>query len=118
MQDYPVGNGTGLYQSSRLFSTKQNHAAVLPLDVLMRESDFREESPRGKFDECFNIGLILGLIPRFFLFIDLTKLVLWADLVLFSFYPNVHTHFISLANFVKLNSFPRPVSSDTTIFAK
>jgi hypothetical protein len=47
-QDYPVGNGTGVYQSKRLFTTKQNHAAVLQLDVLIKDEDFNTESPRGK----------------------------------------------------------------------
>jgi hypothetical protein len=43
-QDNPVGHGTGLYNNKRLFTTKMDHAGVLPLEVLMRAEDFQNEN--------------------------------------------------------------------------
>ncbi|KAG1682123.1 Ubiquitin carboxyl-terminal hydrolase CYLD [Nymphon striatum] len=52
MEDNPVGVGTGNYKEHQLFLTQPLHAAIVPINGLMKADDFGEDSQKAKpFDD-------------------------------------------------------------------
>ncbi|XP_052817138.1 ubiquitin carboxyl-terminal hydrolase CYLD-like [Mya arenaria] len=45
--DNPVGSGTGKYRDQRLFTSKQNHASLVPILGLLKEKDFLSMQQEG-----------------------------------------------------------------------
>jgi len=46
-QEHAIGKGTGTYNGHRLFTTKMDHAALLPVDVLIRAEDYNYDNGKG-----------------------------------------------------------------------
>lgn len=54
--DHPVGSGTGLYKDRQLFTTKLNHASLVPVIGLLKASDF--DGPPNPPERTSSVSLI------------------------------------------------------------